>query len=82
MSVGGRITEIVPHGDQTWIDTFDDRTHCAIYIKKTTLPLKVGDHLWWQGRWAFWTPHDRSMTYVKIERVGYSGVNRPEHGAR
>ncbi len=31
-----------------------------------------GDGIWWQGPHALWTPADRSLLDVKLEKVSYS----------
>jgi hypothetical protein len=79
MSVGGRVIEVVvdPKTGDLWVNTDDHGDLCAVYVKPQE-PVRVGDALWWQGGWAFWTPQDRSRADVKIERTSYSGVSRPK----
>ena len=52
---------------------------CAIYVQmnKDSSQIQIGDFVWWQGRWALWTPADRSREDVKIPRIGYSGARHP-----
>lgn len=60
------------------------KNQCAIYVERTpeARSVSVGDKIWWQGSWAFWTPRslDGPMPFEdkKIPRWGYSGVSRPE----
>lgn len=75
-------------------DVHDERHTCAIYVERSTNSerIGIGDSLWWQGPWAMWTPkanHSDSwqgpeprkcgVDYdIQIERIGFSGVRRPE----
>lgn len=86
MSVGGRVVEVIrieefegvtENGPALWVDTYDDRTHCAVYVDAVE-PVEPGDWLWWQAGYAYWTPRDKSRSDVKIPRRSYSGVSRPE----
>lgn len=67
---------------------------CAIYVNPTTPDgmgtwrPKRGDAIWWQGGDAMWTPKDEQghtldpeCVDVKLMRIGFSGVKKPEHRA-
>lgn len=88
--VGGTIIDIVKVSPaKWWVNCLENRrsasaqpfagTECAIYLNPGAESPEVGDQLWWQGRYAMWTPADRSRTDVKLDRIGFSGVSRPEH---
>ena len=58
---------------------------CAIWVERTpaALCVEAGDGVWWQGRLAFWTPAfvkkgGKGPGDVKLNRIGYSGVKRPQ----
>ena len=79
MSVGGKVTEVIVQDDRIYIDTHDGHTDCAIYVERDIRSEKVkpGDVVWWQGRKAYWTTSDRSTIEEPLNRIGYSGVDRP-----
>lgn len=87
MSVGGTIVDLVRvRPDKVWVNTIDtsDLMHgghtCAVYCDPQGESLQVGDSLWWQGGWCFWTPHVQpdGRSDVKLPKIGYSGVNHPD----
>lgn len=80
MSVGGTIIDIVPVTPaKWWINTMDrgSLTHVAVYCDPKGEPLDVGDSLWWQSGWCYWTPSNRTRQDVKLPKIGYSGVPHP-----
>ena len=86
MSVGGPVVEVVDTGERVWICTRDHpyKTTTAIYVERTAaaLAVSIGDMVWWQGEWAFWTPYgDNGRSIgpcdVKLKRIGCSGVGHP-----
>jgi hypothetical protein len=61
--VGGIVIEVAEVKDQSDVLFIDchDRHYCetcAIYVEKneTSLRIEPGDSIWWQGRYAMWTP--------------------------
>lgn len=90
MSVGGLIIDIVEiHPHRWWVNTIDryDLQHsgddpqqrtCAVYVDPQREPLKVGDQLWWQSSFCFWTPADNSRKDVRLMKIGFSGVPHPD----
>lgn len=67
---------------------------CAINVERNadSERIEVGDSVWWQGRWAMWTPQANRVSSeeserrglkcgkdfdIQIPRVGYSGVKHP-----
>lgn len=79
--VGGTVIETIDTGDRVWVNC-QDREHgdtCAIYVERTAESRSIsrGDHVWWQGRHAMWTPRRRSFNDRRLVRIGYSGVTRP-----
>jgi hypothetical protein len=92
--IGGTVSEVVWLEDRIWVEVVDPSESgrgdlCAIYVRRCTVSeeIKVGDSLWWQGGYAYWTPfreklkaHMRSgFDYdLRIPKIGYSGVARPE----
>ena len=88
--VGGTVIETVVLPDKVWVNCQDKHStsQCAIYVKNTPKArcISEGDSFWWQSSWAFWTPQfyvqgsgKAGKEYdIKLERVGFSGVSRPE----
>lgn len=77
--VGGRVIETLDTGDRVWVNCRERDSTTAIYLERTfeARSISPGDIIWWQGKYAFWTPkvggfHDRRLT-----RIGGSGVHRP-----
>jgi 2'-5' RNA ligase/cation transport regulator ChaB len=79
-SVGGKVIETVEVApDRLWVNTLDPGpTECAVFCDPHGEKIQVGDSLWWQGAICYWTPQDRSRTDVKLPKIGYSGVPRPD----
>lgn len=93
--VGGIVREVLWRETKIWVnvmDTYrpDSYNDCAIYVVRNedSERIKPGDSLWWQGKFAMWTPNenrDRNSNLIKcgtdydiqIPRVGYSGVAHP-----
>jgi len=91
MSVGGFIVDIVKVSeDRWWVDTADrstgwaqpgGRKHTvAVYCDPQGHELQVGDGLWWQGNFCYWTPRQKpdGRHDIKIPKLGYSGVTHPD----
>lgn len=82
MSVGGRVVEVIVLQDRVWVNTREPSSgdECAIYVERTAKSRSIseGDSLWWQGRHAMWTPKNRAFFDMELERIGYSGVPRPD----
>lgn len=82
MSVGGRVVETIVLEDRVWVNTEEPASGdlCAIYVERTpeSRTIGEGDSLWWQGRTAYWTPTNRAFEDMELERIGFSGVSRPE----
>ncbi len=80
MSVGGSVTETIDCGDVVWINTVDQYQPCAIYVERTDQARAVspGDHLWWQGAYAMWTPKGQPFVDKPLRRVGCSGISRAQ----
>lgn len=83
--IGGRVIETVTLEDKIWLNV-RDRTYpkdtCALYLARNadSEAIMVGDSIWWQGGFAFWTPASREVADRRIPRASYSGVDRPaEH---
>ena len=92
--VGGRVLEVCDDRQGRIYVNVGDRIYsrlqkCAIYVEKNANSdrIEIGDSLWWQGRYALWTPQDArresdggkcGIDYdIKIPRIGYSGVSHP-----
>ncbi len=100
--VGGRVVEVSEvknRPDVLYVDCADFQYRrkrpdtCAIYIEKnrTSELIEIGDSLWWQGRFAMWTPLRNCVPEdggedlrcgidydIEIPRIGYSGVDHPD----
>jgi hypothetical protein len=73
--VGGKIIEVKPEGEKTrlWVmDHRDAHDEAAIYVETQPDMPEPGDDIWWQGRFAMWTPADRRFVDRELPRVGYS----------
>lgn len=81
--VGGKVIETIDTGDRVWINCrgtgSERRNECAIYVERTAASraVSVGDSIWWQSSWAFWTPKGHPFEDRKLIRIGCSGVARP-----
>lgn len=76
--VGGVITEIVRReGDLVCANVQDGEDRCGIKFDAQSERIAVGDPIWWQGPWVFWTPQDRSRQDVKLLKLGPSGAAHP-----
>lgn len=76
----------------------DSTLKCAIYVERSrrSETIRMGDSLWWQSRNAYWTPYEyrqrrrrgesqgkAGVDYdLRLRRIGYSGVKRPEKGTQ
>lgn len=82
--VGRKVIETITLNDRVWINCEGRFVECAIYVERTEEAESVspGDSLWWQSNWAYWTAYDGELAVgkedVKIPRIGFSGVPRPE----
>ena len=83
MSVGGKVIEVIfqfPR-ERVYINTEEPTTgeKCAIYVKYCDAAARItrGDTLWWSSANAYWTPVRGPESDFPLERLGYSGVNRP-----
>lgn len=78
--VGGVIEAVTPRGNAWRIVVIDKREGgtdwASVTIERSPHYYpRPGDSLWWQGRYAYWTPADKSQQDVRLERIGYaSGV--------
>ena len=74
--VGGIIESVYKFKDRTTLVVVgtlgEEKDRNALDVVATDLPLVAGDGIWWQERFAFWTPADKSREDVFIERIGYS----------
>lgn len=86
--VGGRVVETVPFtrdGERRiWINVRGTRSEhrqtLGIYVADSPAARSVseGDSIWWQGSHAMWTPRVGGFNDYRLDRIGYSGVSRPE----
>lgn len=98
--VGGTVIEVVDLATKVYVNCVDrprgrkKADECAIYVERTpeAEKIEIGDAVWWQGGFAYWTPCGNrvsdqeaekrglkcGVSYdIKIPRVGCSGVNHP-----
>lgn len=94
--IGGMVIEVIDNvmgrPDVIWVNVMDTQPPkrkrfdmCAIYVDKneTSLQIRAGDSIWWQGNIALWTPRKVKESGdgeydIHIPRVGFSGVQRPD----
>ena len=74
MCVGGKVIEVKPEGDKTrvWVMDASSNDEAAIYIKNESEMPSCGDSVWWQGRFAYWTPKDERFVEREMQRIGFS----------
>lgn len=88
--VGGMVITTIEDGDRIYVNCQERRTAgesqrrsrpdtCAIYVERNpdSEQVRPGDDIWWQGKWAMWTPADRRVIDKQIPRRSYSGVSPP-----
>lgn len=83
--VGGMVITVIEDGARGRIYVncrgtgSEKRETCAIYVERNadSEQIRPGDNIWWQGKWAMWTPADRRVVDKEIPRRSYSGVNPP-----
>lgn len=90
--VGGTVVTIIGRGDKVYINCKEvlpaksrrKPETCAIYVVRNadSEQIRPGDNIWWQGKWAMWTPVDRRFTDKQIPRASYSGVKPPSFAQR
>lgn len=90
--IGGivvEVAEIKDRPDVLYIDCRDNvyiRETCGILVQKNEISnqIQLGDKIWWQGRWAMWTPANthrgkQGVDFdIQIPRIGYSGMQHPD----
>lgn len=59
--IGGKIVEIIMEAERVFVnvaDTTYPKDRAAIYVERNanSEAMSTGDSLWWQGRYAMWTP--------------------------
>lgn len=84
--IGGEVIEVRPMtvvaGDspgkpvdviRIWCVERQSGSECAVYAKRySDCKVEPGDSVWWQSGKVMWTPKDRSVIDVPLEKVGYS----------
>lgn len=94
MMIGGRVIELrrmmTSRGDAMRVWCINrNADECAIYVALPEAePIAIGDHVWWQGRTAYWTAqggkedvplsriHSRPAWLSRFEIEGYGGTCR------
>lgn len=80
--VGGNIYSIFKDGKQAHIVVqgtgCEKNEFIEVIVEYSEVNLKVGDQLWWHGRWAYWTPQNEGVEgEIRLKRFGLSaGVPR------
>lgn len=94
--VGGKVLEVCDDPidpSRVYVQVYDRPYSkietCAIYVLKNpdSQRIEIGDRVWWQERYAYWTPQDARTVDeygmqgidfdIKILRFGSSGVPHP-----
>jgi len=99
--VGGTVIEVCSHPtdpERLYVNVgqvpYGKLETCAIWVERTETSeqIQLGDSLWWQGGFAYWTPQANCVPEqipaaqdlqggidydIKIKRIGYSGVVYP-----
>jgi len=83
MTVGGEVTSVSYHNERAHV-TVQERAYwkpgnplhppsaTAVWVEHAGNVIVPGDKLWWQGRWAMWTPRDKHVVELKLKRIGFS----------
>lgn len=82
--VGGRVIEVcdIPGRSELWVNCVEYRSGrkhpdtCSVLVERNadSEAIQIGDKLWWQSGYCYWTTQDESRVEVKIRKVGGSGV--------
>lgn len=104
--VGGIVVEVCDmpreelQPDRLYVDVVErahphakklDRLAIAVVKNETSLQIEVGDAVWWQGEYVYWTPQPNRHTDrarlkcgvdydIPIPRGSYSGITHPMRG--
>lgn len=73
--IGGKVVDVWIWEGNCVSTVVQDNQKCLevrLHKDENSLLILRGDSLWWQSNYAYWTPDDRTLTDVKIERIGYS----------
>lgn len=78
--VGGTISDVMrlwPH--KWWVEVIDRDTgdKAGLYLDPKGMLVSMGDSLWWQERWCFWSPPGAAWD-IKLPKLSTSGVERPQ----
>jgi hypothetical protein len=79
--VGGKIIEIKPERGRVRLWCLDAKhgDELAIYVAAIPPECSVGDGLWWQGQFAYWTPKDQHVIDDPLRKIGFSFDPRKEN---
>ena len=81
--VGGTVLEVcdVPNRPDVLFVNVGDKPYtkletCGVLVENNhnAREIQLGDSLWWQGEFCYWTPQDKSTHDVPIAKRSYSGV--------
>lgn len=81
--IGGTVVEIIEETERIFLNVQSEvypTDHSAIYVErdKDSERIELGDTIWWQGRFAYWSNQSGSETRRAIRKVSGSGVAHPE----
>lgn len=96
--VGGMVITTIEDGNRIYVNCQERVARrqpetCAIYVVRNSdsEQIRPGDSVWWQGKWAMWTPRKNMVSTncykhaakcgvdfdIQIPRASYSGVKSP-----
>ena len=83
--VGGTVINVVRTMLWSWVQCLDEtysQDTCAVRVVEHSplmvVNIKPGDHLWWQGDKAMWTPQDGHWMDVQLNKIGNSHREIPQ----
>jgi 2'-5' RNA ligase len=78
-SVGGTVVEVdLVTTEYCWtlVKSLSGDT-VSVTFNPQRRDVRLGDGLWWQGKYCYWTPYDGHVVDVPLPKLGYSETPRP-----
>jgi len=82
--VGGIVIEVVTQEGRIFVDCRDRKRKdtCGVFIERNreSEQIDIGDSIWWQGHYVYWTPQssERRKQYIdcdiKFKKLSRGGV--------
>lgn len=78
--VGGHVEEVLVLEGSVWIGARNSDEAAGIMVERSWAAecIHEGDHVWWRGEMAYWTPPGKSFEHFPLNRVGVGMFERPK----